>query len=616
MSINTIKAQWNINGNTLSSGDWLGSTNTEPIIFKVNNSEYARLINGGSFGIGTTTPGALLNVNGDVLINKLTKIGGSGQATGKLQVLGNVDIGTPSGAGGTAKINFWSDPTTQSSADGYMGINQYAFTLSNTTAFGNSYTKYFDFIGGNFIQSTVQSQFINIAGSVTQSGTAGYTGLKMNITETSVGSGNNYLLNVGTGGASFVSKFNVTNSGQGYFAGNVGIGTTTPSSILHIEGNYNGSTDDLVPQMKVINTSHHGYSFIKTMMGNGYAGGYPEVWVQATNDTTSGIGTISIRGVSNHDMTFQTNNSVKMTLTKDGKLGIGTTSPSQKLEVNGNISLTGNGTDGNATINGQKAKGSIILNVNTDPNNGASLVLYGNSSANYPGSVRFVSYQTNGKIVFSNYNGSTWPDQMTVLANGNVGIGTASPSRNLEIAHNDRQGGITLNQLSDTTYKSEIRFSHNGTELWAIGNDFNEDNNQNFFIWDHAATSARFIINQDGQCGIGGVIPPHNDLSYKLFVNGGIAARDVKVTAGTFPDFVFSENYKLSTIYELDNFIKLNKHLPYLPCADDVIKNQGYELGDMQLKLIRTVEEQSLYIINLQKQIDELKEQINASEKK
>jgi len=222
-----------------------------------------------------------------------------------------------------------------------------------------------------------------------------------------------------------------------------------------------------------------------------------------------------------------------------------------------------------------------------------------------------MSYLTNGKIVFSNYNGSTWPDQMTVLANGNVGIGTGAPTKNLEIAHSNNQGGIVLNSLYSNS-KSEIRFNKSGTQLWAIGNDFDENNKQTFFIWDHAANSARLIINEYGQVGIGGVVPPAVDLSYKLFVNGGIAARDVKVTAGTFPDYVFGDNYKLTSIYELDNYIKLNKHLPNLPCADDVVKNQGYELGDMQLKLIRTVEEQALYIISLQKQIDELKEQINA----
>jgi hypothetical protein len=66
----------------------------------------------------------------------------------------------------------------------------------------------------------------------------------------------------------------------------------------------------------------------------------------------------------------------------------------------------------------------------------------------------------------------------------------------------------------------------------------------------------------------------------------------------------------------MDNYIKLNKHLPDLPCADYVIKNHGYELGDMQQKLIKTVEEQALYIISLQNQIDELKIQMNASKSK
>lgn len=70
---------------------------------------------------------------------------------------------------------------------------------------------------------------------------------------------------------------------------------------------------------------------------------------------------------------------------------------------------------------------------------------------------------------------------------------------------------------------------------------------------------------------------------------------------------VFAKNYKLLTIYELDSCIKLNKHLPDMPSAEEIKKNEGFELGDMQQKLIKTIEEQTLYIIELQKQLDELK---------
>ena len=121
--------------------------------------------------------------------------------------------------------------------------------------------------------------------------------------------------------------------------------------------------------------------------------------------------------------------------------------------------------------------------------------------------------------------------------------------------------------------------------------------------------STDFYIDGSGRVGIN-TIPPTTNTFYKLFVDGGIAARDVLVTATNFPDYVFAKDYKLMSIYEYENFITLNKHLPGMPSAQEVNENDGFEIGNMQTKLLEKVEEQALYIINLQRQIDELKAQI------
>jgi hypothetical protein len=70
------------------------------------------------------------------------------------------------------------------------------------------------------------------------------------------------------------------------------------------------------------------------------------------------------------------------------------------------------------------------------------------------------------------------------------------------------------------------------------------------------------------------------------------------------------------SIHELDKFIKLNKHLPGIPSAEEIEKNEGYELGGMVQKLLQKTEEQSLYIIEQQKQIDELKVQVKNLERR
>jgi hypothetical protein len=203
---------------------------------------------------------------------------------------------------------------------------------------------------------------------------------------------------------------------------------------------------------------------------------------------------------------------------------------------------------------------------------------------------------------------------------GRVGIGTKTPTQKLEIKHNDADGGIAINKTSDGTdsKKSEIKFNYNGNKKWAIGNDLNGDGSQNFFIKDNASSHTRFLIDEDGRVGIG-VTPPSlwasGAVHYMLYVEGGIKTKDVKVTTSPFPDYVFNTSYQLMSIYELEQFIKQNKHLPGIPSAKEIEKNDGYELGDMVQKLLQKTEEQSLYIIDLQKQVDELKANINKKQK-
>jgi len=121
----------------------------------------------------------------------------------------------------------------------------------------------------------------------------------------------------------------------------------------------------------------------------------------------------------------------------------------------------------------------------------------------------------------------------------------------------------------------------------------------------------RMTIGKTGKVGIG-TIPPNHGSAYLLYVSGGIATRDVKVTANpNWPDYVFEKDYSLMSIYELEQYIKHNKHLPEIPSAKEIEKNEGYEIGDMVAKLVKKNEELTLYIIEQQKQIDELKVVVN-----
>jgi hypothetical protein len=102
----------------------------------------------------------------------------------------------------------------------------------------------------------------------------------------------------------------------------------------------------------------------------------------------------------------------------------------------------------------------------------------------------------------------------------------------------------------------------------------------------------------------------------KLDVRGKIIADEVEIKVNKSADFVFSSNYNLKSLLELENFIKENKHLPDIPSEKEMQKD-GLNINEMQIKLLQKIEELTLYIIeqdkqnkDLQKQIDELKVQL------
>ena len=114
----------------------------------------------------------------------------------------------------------------------------------------------------------------------------------------------------------------------------------------------------------------------------------------------------------------------------------------------------------------------------------------------------------------------------------------------------------------------------------------------------------RVTIDTLGNVGIGTENP-----QAKLAVDGTILAKGVKVNTNStyWPDYVFSSDYELMSLKELENYIAENKHLPGIISAEEVEAQSDVDLGEMNAKLLEKIEEMTLYIIDLQKQIDELK---------
>ncbi len=96
--------------------------------------------------------------------------------------------------------------------------------------------------------------------------------------------------------------------------------------------------------------------------------------------------------------------------------------------------------------------------------------------------------------------------------------------------------------------------------------------------------------------------------TFRLSVKGAIRADRVKVYT-TWADFVFEKNYKLPSLKEVENHIKKNGHLKDIPSAKEV-EAKGIELGEMNKLLLQKVEELTLYLIEMNKEMQLMKAQI------
>lgn len=94
-----------------------------------------------------------------------------------------------------------------------------------------------------------------------------------------------------------------------------------------------------------------------------------------------------------------------------------------------------------------------------------------------------------------------------------------------------------------------------------------------------------------------------------LNVYGMINAREVKVSLDSWSDYVFEPGYKLRNLLEVENFILNQGHLPDVPSASKVIEN-GLNLGEMDALLLKKVEELTLYVIELHKNNEKMKGEI------
>lgn len=112
----------------------------------------------------------------------------------------------------------------------------------------------------------------------------------------------------------------------------------------------------------------------------------------------------------------------------------------------------------------------------------------------------------------------------------------------------------------------------------------------------------------EGAVAIGDATPI-KATGYMLSVDGKIACTEVRVQpTNLWPDYVFAPSYQLMSLNDLEKSINEQKHLPGIPSAKEV-EQQGVQLGEMQRKMMEKIEELTLYIIDLNHTMEELKNQ-------
>lgn len=117
-------------------------------------------------------------------------------------------------------------------------------------------------------------------------------------------------------------------------------------------------------------------------------------------------------------------------------------------------------------------------------------------------------------------------------------------------------------------------------------------------------------VKANGSVGIGVT----DTKGYKLAVAGSMIAEKVKVKLqGSWPDYVFEEDYQLPSLAAVASYVQVHKHLPGVPSAEEVEK-EGLDLGEMDKQLLQKVEELTLYLIDLKRENEQLKKRIEILE--
>ena len=382
--------------------------------------------------------------------------------------------------------------------------------------------------------------------------------------------------------------------------GNVGIGTTSPASSLHVSSAISNAAKIRLGRQ---NSLPDDYFEISTVGGGGR--------FTQTGGSIDFYTSTSVAAANNFAMRIAGN----------GNVGIGTTSPSVKLEIKDNQ--------------------------DSNFNSGFGLVRSSTSQTGYLNMVggAFNMNAPSGLPIKFRDGGTT---NLTILGNGNVGIGTASPNAKLHVAQGQMQVGDNSSSSfglrltrTNASVASDVHLynasANTPVPMWIEGGYFTGERvgvvtaaNAGFPYYEEYVPDGAYsykslgFINQSsgsfsgsdieriitlrksGNVGIGTTSPTE-----RLSVDGNILAKRVRVSvdAADWPDYVCANGYKPMAISKLEQYIKQHQHLPEVPSAEEV-EEKGLDLGSMDATLLKKVEELTLYLVEQNKRLMDQNKQL------
>jgi len=498
---------WYITGNTGTSpsSNFVGTIDEAPLVFKTTGIERMRLLKDKpSLGIGVTMPEATLHLhnpqsNGLIPLLQLTTNATGNAATNGFAVFSDYTTGD---------IKFKQQEEAKFFIEGKSG----GMVIAQDGKIG---------VGTDAPQATLHINSMDI-NSVSQQ--------LLQLTTPTCTTGFNVSYNNNTKEITFKQqeggKFFIEGLNGGFVIaqdGKIGMGTDAPQATLHINSMDINSVSQQLLQL-------------------------------TTPTCTTGFNVFYNRDIK--DITFKQQEAAKffiegpgggLAIVQDGKIGMGTVAPKEKVHIN----------DGNLLISATSASTKNVIQMGEGLNSWNIDRL--NSRAD--------GY---GLHFWVDENGTTGPGEragsggsvLFLSSSGKVGVGTKTPTAKFDVS------GDFKARTADITNTLTVQ----------------------------SATIADLLTVD------------------RIRVEDLLCAREVKVQIKPcWPDYVFSKNYNLMPLQELEQFVNENQHLPNIPSAAEVEEN-GIELGEMNAKLLKKVEELTLYLlqqekkmVELQKQIDELK---------